>query len=174
MDHVVASAMNAFAWGSPLAAGLSIFFASHLVWLIVGAIALFFCLAPKQRALAAFSAAVSCGLAWLTANGIGLIYFRLRPFAEHQDIRALVVKSTLEKSFPSDHATCSFALATAVFLVNKRWGAAFFAAAALVSVGRVLVGVHYPSDIVVGALLGCLVAYLVHSLIHHLLGTRHH
>jgi undecaprenyl-diphosphatase len=63
-------------------------------------------------------------------------------------------------SFPSKHATISFLLATFVFLLNKKLGFLFLVFAVLVSTGRVFVGVHYPSDILVGAIFGILIGFL--------------
>jgi undecaprenyl-diphosphatase len=174
MDYAIVAILNGLAFRSEFFVGLAIFLAAHLIWFMFLAVAAFWIFSLKRRALAAVSAAVSAALAWLLNQGIGLIYFQPRPFADHADIHALIVKSSLEKSFPSDHAALAFALAVSVTLVNRRWGAWLIAAAILVAVGRVIVGVHYPSDVLAGCLVGCLVAYAVHRLIHHILRTRHH
>ena len=58
-------------------------------------------------------------------------------------------------SFPSDHAVLAFALATAVFLAHRSVGMFAYAWAALViCLPRMYLGIHYPSDIVGGALIG--------------------
>jgi undecaprenyl-diphosphatase len=57
-------------------------------------------------------------------------------------------------SFPSDHATYLFAIAAGFWLVSRRWGAVFGLAAAAVSLTRVFVGVHFPVDVLAGALIG--------------------
>mgnify|MGYP001558745976 FL=1 len=62
-------------------------------------------------------------------------------------------------SFPSGHATFFFALATAVYFYNKKWGIGFFIATIFITVSRVIAGIHYPSDIIGGAFIGILVAY---------------
>jgi|ERR1051326_6297459 undecaprenyl-diphosphatase len=64
-------------------------------------------------------------------------------------------------SFPSDHATLFFALAVGIFLCCKRMGVltllyVFF----VISFPRVYLGFHYPTDVIVGALMGSTLAYL--------------
>ncbi len=63
-------------------------------------------------------------------------------------------------SFPSAHATSSFAVATAMTRVEPIAALAFLLAAAL-ALGRPYLGMHYPSDVVAGALLGTLLGLLV-------------
>jgi undecaprenyl-diphosphatase len=83
---------------------------------------------------------------------ISMAYFRPRPFMAHH-VRLLVAKS-LDTSFPSNHATAAFAIATAVLLYNRAMGGVLLVVAALIGLSRVYVGLHYPGDVLVGALLG--------------------
>jgi undecaprenyl-diphosphatase len=67
-------------------------------------------------------------------------------------------------SFTSSHATNHFGFATFVYLTTRsvlgRWGKLFFIWAATISYGQVYVGVHYPLDVLCGALLGCCIGYV--------------
>jgi membrane-associated phospholipid phosphatase len=63
-------------------------------------------------------------------------------------------------SFPSAHATSSFAVATAMTRVEP-WGALAFALAIALALGRPYLGMHYPSDVLVGAVLGVLLGLVV-------------
>src|SRR3989338_6972595 len=86
---------------------------------------------------------------------IRFFYHRPRPFL------ALPVHQLLTEnawSFPSGHATFFFAIATAIYLYNKKWGTFFFIASILMTVSRVIAGIHYPSDIIGGAFIGIAVA----------------
>ncbi len=65
------------------------------------------------------------------------------------------------KSFPSSHAVNTFAVATLFAFFYHRWRWALFGWAAIVSFSRVAVGVHYPSDILGGALIGLGVGWCV-------------
>jgi len=63
-------------------------------------------------------------------------------------------------SFPSAHATSSFAVATAMTRVDA-WGALAFILAIALSLGRPYLGMHYPSDVLAGALLGVALGLIV-------------
>jgi decaprenylphosphoryl-5-phosphoribose phosphatase len=63
-------------------------------------------------------------------------------------------------SFPSAHATSSFAVATAMARVDPATSAAFIVAVAL-SLGRPYLGMHYPSDVLAGALIGIALGLIV-------------
>jgi undecaprenyl-diphosphatase len=78
------------------------------------------------------------------------------------------VRMPATTSFPSGHAASAFAFATAVGAVDPRAGIPLRGAAALVGYSRVHTGVHYPGDVVAGALLGGALAQLT----THMLGRR--
>lgn len=91
---------------------------------------------------------------------IRFLYNRPRPF-EVLNIAHQLLFHGVGGSFPSAHATVAFAIATSVFLRRPRWGVLFIFGAALVALGRVAGGVHWPSDIIAGALIGIVSAYIV-------------
>lgn len=82
-----------------------------------------------------------------------------RPY-ETLDIEPLIPKNTRGKSMPSRHAFSMFAIAAAWLLFCPPVGAALLVAGAAMGVVRVLGGVHYPEDVLVGAVCG-LVAGLI-------------
>jgi len=67
-------------------------------------------------------------------------------------------------SFPSGHATVSFACATVLALAVPRLRAPLYALAALIAFSRVYVGVHYPFDVLAGAVLGVGIAIALRML----------
>ena len=109
------------------------------------------------------SAILRALIALLIANIIlklcNLIYFRPRPFVDHE-VNLLFYRPT-DSSFPSNAAVVGFSVATTLWLYNRRLGALLLVLATLFGLSRIYCGVHYPSDIIAGALLGALSAYLV-------------
>jgi undecaprenyl-diphosphatase len=85
---------------------------------------------------------------------------RPRPFVAHPDLFAPLEQAGLDPSFPSDGATAAFAIAAVVAVRCRRLALPALGIAALVAVGRLLVAVHYPSDVVGGALVGVAAAVL--------------
>ena len=86
--------------------------------------------------------------------------FRPRPFVTEQVNQLL--EHSASSSFPSGHAAFFFALSTIIYLYNKKAGWAFFAASFLIVLARVFVGIHYPLDILVGALIGIFFGWLIY------------
>jgi undecaprenyl-diphosphatase len=105
-------------------------------------------------------AAVSTPLALGIAMIVSRIVDRPRPFVAHPGGVELFTKHAADPGFPSDHATASFAIATALMLYDRRWGTVALALATLLAAGRVALGVHYPTDVIAGAVLGASVAAL--------------
>ncbi len=105
-----------------------------------------------------FHVGLGAALALIIETVIGFLWFRPRPFVTLPDVVKLIEKSALEKSFPSGHASVAFALAFGIWLHNKKWGWVMLVLAAGVGLSRIFVGVHYPSDVLAGAVVGYLAA----------------
>ncbi len=87
------------------------------------------------------------------------IIARPRPFMSLPGVHLLVNIDGF--AFPSAHAAFFFALGLAMFYLDKAFGKRILVIAVVISVARVVAGVHYPLDILGGAVLGLLVAYFV-------------
>jgi undecaprenyl-diphosphatase len=104
------------------------------------------------------AAGLSAGAALALAQLITKIVERPRPFVATPGDVHLFAAHAIDAGFPSDHATAAFAIAVAILLRHRVAGIMTLVPAALLAVGRVAIGVHYPSDVLAGALLGTAVA----------------
>jgi undecaprenyl-diphosphatase len=103
---------------------------------------------------ASLAAVLSAGLGLAVGKLISELVDRARPFVADPHGVHLFTAHAADPGFPSDHATAAFAIAAAIFLRKRGWGIAALVAATVLSVGRVALGVHYPSDVLAGAALG--------------------
>jgi undecaprenyl-diphosphatase len=121
---------------------------------------------PKWK-VASASALGSAALA-LGVNRVvsGLIWHRDRPYQTHPIAHPW--SNSTDASFPSDHASASFAIAFAVLLVDPLAGALFLVAAVVIAVGRLFIGAHYPGDVGAGFHVGLASALVVAKLLRPL------
>ena len=69
----------------------------------------------------------------------------------------ILVAKPADASFPSGHSGASFAAATAIFpWVPRRYGVPLLILAALIALSRLYVGVHFPTDVLAGTVIGIL------------------
>jgi undecaprenyl-diphosphatase len=108
-----------------------------------------------------FKAALSLGVADGVVALFNLFLFRSRPFSEIP-VHVLINKPW-DSSFPSNAATVFFGLAFAVWLNDRRLGAFLMAITSIMGLGRVYAGMHYPLDIIGGAIIGFACALAVQS-----------
>ena len=112
--------------------------------------------------IACLSGLVAAGTGLLISQVVSNLWARERPAIAHPNDTLLLVPPSHEPSFPSDHATAAFAIAFSVaFVGGRRTGALFLAAASVLALSRVFVGLHYPGDVAGGALIGLVSALLV-------------
>lgn len=153
IDYYLFSLLNQYAGLNGFIDKSFVFFSEYLLLIFP----LFF-LIEFKNVKAVFTAIIGSVSALVAGLIIGLIHFRPRPFVAHNV--ALLVNHLPTASFPSDHAAVSFALATAIFLHSRRFGVFAYAIALLISISRVFAGLHYPSDILFGALIGIAMSLL--------------
>jgi undecaprenyl-diphosphatase len=113
----------------------------------------------------------SVGLSDRLTSGLMKPYFmRLRPCHDPfiQNMVHVVGGCGGQYGFASSHAANSFALALAFVLINNKdtkWKYFLFLWAILVSYSRIYVGVHYPTDLLIGAITGILTTLIIYLVI---------
>lgn len=110
---------------------------------------------------ACLAAVLSAGLGLAVGKVISELVDRARPFVADPHGVHLFSAHAADPGFPSDHATAAFAIAVAILLRKRGWGIVALVAATVLSIGRVALGVHYPSDVLAGAALGSAAALVL-------------
>jgi len=148
---------------------LAIFFAKDFIWfLIILSFFAFLLFWRKQRlSKIFFLGSGTFILSYILLLLIQFIYFRPRPFVVLK-IDPMIEISSLNPSFPSFHALVSFVFALIVYGFNKKIGSLFIFFAVLISLARILVGVHWFSDVLFGAIISILSFYLIRKFLKNI------
>ncbi len=106
-------------------------------------------------------------LGWLLGNAILKPWVaRIRPFYLHPDW-ILLIPAPTGFSFPSGHTLSSFAAASVLGLSQRNWAVPAFTLALFISLSRIYLLVHYPTDILAGMILGLGIGWSSVKLIRH-------
>lgn len=134
-----------------------------LLWIAMGVVLLFF---KKTRPIG-FTVLLSLLLDFLIVNvTLKDLIGRPRPFVVNDAIETLIKKPSAYRSFPSGHTAASFAAMLALYKwVPKRIGIPALVLAALVALSRLYVGVHYPTDLVGGLVIGFICSVLAYRMV---------
>lgn len=157
MDYNALQALNDFAYGHDLFEDVLRFFAEDAQYVFIALLAGLFLARGRWESRNARHGVIAAGLAaalgLAVAHGITMVWDRPRPFEAHSGVHLFVTGSG-DPSFPSDHATAAFAIAVSLLLRSRRVGLLALAMAVVLAMARVAVGVHYPLDVIGGALVG--------------------
>jgi undecaprenyl-diphosphatase len=168
MDIFLFQRINGLANNSKFLDFVGIFFADYFQY-VLGIVLLALLFWPKKdvikNRLMVISAVLSVVLSRLIFTEIiRFFYHSARPYLVLETANKLIAENQDYASFPSGHAAFFFALATGVFLYNKKLGIWYFIAAILMGLARIFVGVHWPSDILAGAVVGIISGIIVNEI----------
>ncbi len=138
---------------------LFIFLADYFQYLVGLSLFWFF---RKKISVVIWALATGAFSRLVLTNIIHWFYYRPRPFMDHQ-VYQLFDHDKIS-SFPSGHAATFFAIAMVVYWQDRKLGGWFLVAASLISLARVIAGVHYPTDILAGAVVGIVAGWLVQGI----------
>ncbi len=143
-------------------------FITHLgdegyLWIALGIVLLFF---KKTRAIG-LTVLIALLIDFLTINVVlKALVARPRPFVVNELIEPLVGGVSPYRSFPSGHSGGSFAAMFALYRwVPKKVGLPALFLASLIALSRLYVGVHYPSDILGGFIIGFVCSALAYAVV---------
>ncbi len=149
---------------TPFLTGILVFFSlignSGLVWIATGLVLLI----PKRTRLGGLYL-LTCLLGAYLLNDVLIkpLVARVRPYETISALEILVAPLS-SFSFPSGHTNSSFAAAYALTAAFGKKGALAYLPALLIALSRCYVGVHYPTDVLAGAMVGTFSAFLICSI----------
>lgn len=125
-------------------------------WILLGILLLI----PKKTRKAGIAALMALAIGALITNvALKNIVARIRPYEMVEGLR-LLIEPQPDFSFPSGHTCASFGAALAMYsFLERKWGIPLVILAVLISLSRLYVGVHYPTDVIGGAVVGVLAAW---------------
>jgi len=180
VDLAVFRWLNAWAGASPFLDWLILLNANYTLWMLfaLGGITGLCMVLPRSRHLyeryakpLILAACAAFFGRFIITETIRFLHKRARPFEMLPDARALF-DNTSSGSFPSGHAALSFAIATAISLYFPKAGGILFLIALFMGAARVTAGVHWPSDILGGAVVGILSAFLVRYILNKIKSVK--
>jgi len=167
VDNSILHALNGFFFHHDVVEDTVLAYVNAAEVLFLGALLVAFSLVrgPARRGArrAVVAAGLSAGLALFLAQLISHAVNRPRPFVADPSGVHVFSQHVADPGFPSDHATAAFAIAVAIMLRDRRWGTVALAFATVLAIGRVAMGVHYPSDVLGGAALGAICALALYA-----------
>ena len=169
MDLQIFQTINDFAGKWPWLDKVGIFVASGMAYVLFAVLVALWFLRKEHRRMVLMSILSAVIARGIFVEIIRAFYHRARPISVDA-VHQLVTNDAW--AFPSGHASFFFAIATSVFIYNTKLGYLFYIFAALMGVARIFIGVHWPTDIIVGASLGMLVAIGLHSIATFRRGDR--
>ncbi len=135
------------------------------IWILLTLLIL---LLPKTRRVGCMMAVALIGTLLINNMLLKNLVARTRPYEVIEGLTYLV-KRPGDFSFPSGHAGCAFSAACIMLRrLPKRYGIPAIVFAIIISLSRLYVGVHYPSDVLFGVVSGILISYAAEMLVERI------
>lgn len=121
-----------------------------LVWILISVVLLFF----KKTRILGIQLLISIVFAFIVYQCIlKPLIARPRPFVQNPEF-TLLIKAPKDFSFPSGHTACGFSFVVVLFLAKNKWWIPSLVLASLIGFSRLYLYVHFPTDVLCGAICG--------------------
>ncbi|EEK44702.1 Bacitracin transport permease protein BCRC [Bacillus cereus m1293] len=135
-----------------------------MVYILALIILTYWFIGSRKSRMMVIQAMVAFVIAEVIGKVAGKFHLNYQPFEVLPHVNKLV-DHAVDNSFPSDHTILFFSICFSFSLVRKKAGWLWLILAFCVAISRIWVGVHYPFDIAVGALIGCISAIISYWLV---------
>lgn len=156
MDLQIFSLINNLAAKFPILDRVGVFFAQSGIFLLIAGV---FILVLKKGKQALIYLILALALTLLADKILNFVFPTPRPFIIDESVN-LLISPPSNPSFPSTHTAAATAFAAIIFYFSKILGVVAVIFAIFVGISRIFVGVHYPSDVLAGIILG-LAAFII-------------
>ena len=136
------------------------FFATFFIWFLYAGLIILWFIDGRIKKEQVVHALLAGFIAWIITILIKHFFPTIRPFIKNGGGVDVLFRPT-DSAFPSAHTALAFGLAVTIFMHDRRVGWFYLIGALVIGVARVLANVHYPVDILGGAMIGTLVAVVV-------------
>ncbi|MBC2684689.1 undecaprenyl-diphosphatase [Bacillus toyonensis] len=134
-----------------------VFLAEYMVYFLGLIIMTYWFTQSRKNKMMIIQAMVAFVTAEIIGKLAGKLHLNYQPFAVLPNVNKLV-DHAVDNSFPSDHTILFFSICFSFCLVRKKARFLWFVLAFCVAISRIWVGVHYPFDVIIGALIGIISA----------------
>ncbi|PEZ69312.1 undecaprenyl-diphosphatase [Bacillus sp. AFS017274] len=148
-----------------------VFIAEYMIFFLLLAVLMFLFSRRNKNRIMVICAFITLVISELLAKIAGQFHSNNQPFAELPNVNRLVEKA-VNNSFPSDHTIIFFSFCITFWLFKRGWGILWVILAVLVGISRIWVGVHYPADVLVGAIISIVSATIVCKIVLKLSLTK--
>lgn len=138
-------------------------FAEYTVIILLLGLLAYWLNGKLESRIMCLNAGISFVLGEIIGKIAGQLHSNNQPFAELENVNQLINKA-IDNSFPSDHTILLFSVSFSIWLFYKRQGLTWIALAVATAVSRIGVGVHYPVDVICGALIAISSAFIINWL----------
>jgi undecaprenyl-diphosphatase len=138
------------------------FLASVLIWLMFFGLIILWVIDGKIKKETVVHALFACLVAYAITELIKTFFPTIRPF-QSDGGNPLTLTIPNDGTFPSSHSAVAFALSVTIIKHDKKIGVLYLVMAGLVGIARIMAHVHYPLDIMVGAVIGTAISLLTSS-----------
>lgn len=138
-----------------------VFIAEYVLYLVIIMTVIFLFSKKKRNKLMSICTLLSIILAEIIGKLVGYLHLNNQPFAELSNVNQLIEKA-VDNSFPSDHTIIVFACCVSFWMFQKGWNFLWVILAILVGISRMGVGVHYPADVIAGAMISIISVLVVY------------
>jgi undecaprenyl-diphosphatase len=141
-----------------------VFLAEYMLYFLCLSIVVYWFTRTNKNRMMVIQAVIAFILAEILGKMAGQFHSHYQPFAVLPHVNQLI-EHDIDNSFPSDHTILFFSVCISFWLVRKKGEWLWLMLPFCVAISRIWVGVHYPIDVITGALLGVISALFVYWLV---------